>query len=314
MLMNNDKLIVGLNPAWQQTLVFADMKENDVNRAAQTLQFASGKGVNALRALDCIDEKATILQVVGGATGQGVVDYIKSLNCPHLSVKTEAYTRICTTVINQNNSAVTELIGKSEPVSMVEFSKLNQTVNELEGYKTVLISGTTYAGIDESIYNKIIRKCSNAFIIVDSYKGLGKTLKSVSIDVLKINADELKALAGEEKVKNGIAVLRNKFDIKVIIVTNGKRPVTVSTGNHVYELVLPVLRRTMNPIGAGDTSAAILLNEFSKVNELTDDIIIEVCTKAFSAASASCFTFIPGQFDTETAKEVAEQVFTLQLD
>ncbi len=311
--MAENILVVGLNPAWQQTLVFADVKENDVNRATQSLQFASGKGINALRALDCIDEKATILQVVGGATGEGIVEYAESLNCPHLTVKTESNTRICTTVINQNSSAVTELIGKSEPVSMLEFSKLNQKVNELNGFKAVLISGTTYAGVDESIYNKIIEQCADSFIIVDSCKGLEKTLKDVTIDVLKINADELKELTTEDKVKNGIASLRSQFNIKTIIITNGKRPVTISTENHIYELVLPVLRRTLNPIGAGDTSAAILLNEFAKVTNLNDEVILEVCTKAFAAASASCFTFIPGQFDGETAKEIAEQIFTLQL-
>jgi fructose-1-phosphate kinase PfkB-like protein len=312
--MSTDKLIVGLNPAWQQTLVFANVKENSVNRANQALQFASGKGVNALRALRCIDEKATVLQVVGGTAGEGIVHYIETQKCPHLTVKSETDTRICTTVINQNSSAVTELIGKSEPIAMTAFSRLNQTINKLGNYQAVLISGTTYAGTDESLYNKIIKKCNSAFIIVDSCKGLDKTLKDVTVDVLKINSDELKELTSKENIKEGIAELKARFDIKIIIITNGKRPVTIATDRHMYELVLPVLRRTLNPIGAGDTSAAMLLAEFSRLKPASDDAVLEACRRAFAAASASCFTFIPGQFDLKTAKEVSEQIFTLQLN
>lgn len=304
-----NKLIIGLNPAWQQTLIFDSVKKGEVNRAIESRQFASGKGVNALRALACAGETATILQVVGGSTGDAIIDYVESTNSNHISIKTDNNTRICTTVIDKSDQTVSELIGKTEPLSLQNYQLLSDNISDLsDSFDAVLISGTCPNGVSETVYAKLLQKYEKLSItILDAHKNIKPVLEVSSPNILKINHDELLSLTNEESVESGTQKLLTNYEIELIIITNGAEPTLVFTKEEQLTFPLPHTE-VINPIGAGDTCAAMLLKEFAKLRQtvpnfdgklfphLSSEKLSEIIPKALSAATASCKTLIPGQF------------------
>ena len=65
-------LVVGMNPAWQITLEFTSFHWGQVNRAEARHEFVAGKGQNVAKVLSRFGHEAWLLQVIGGANGQGV--------------------------------------------------------------------------------------------------------------------------------------------------------------------------------------------------------------------------------------------------
>lgn len=307
------KLIVGLNPAWQQTLHFDSLNKGDVNRAVASNQFASGKGINALRTLLCCDESATLLQFIGGATGQGITNYLDSINVKHISVDMKQQTRICTTVLDNADKSISELIGTVKPIKLSITAEMGKIIAELPLYDAVLISGTCPTGVNESIYANILnRQKGHAITILDSYKNIDSILSTSFVNIVKINRIELFSLTREEDIRVAAKNLFSRYDIEIIIITDGERPTYLFTKNRTIKFTLPRIE-AINPIGAGDCSAAILLNEFAKIRNglssydgkiltyISYDLLNEICVKALVSATASCLTLTPGLFSPLTA-------------
>lgn len=58
-------------------------------------------------------DRLTVLQFVGGLTGQYIKAYLDERKIHHISVMTNAMTRTCTTVLNRSDGSMTELIEPS---------------------------------------------------------------------------------------------------------------------------------------------------------------------------------------------------------
>ncbi len=313
-------VIAGLNPAWQQTLVFESFNKNEVNRACQTSQFASGKGINALRSLRCCGGNATLLQFAGGATGKGITGFLNSINAEHITINSHQNTRICTTMIDQSDSSVTELIGAVEPLAPSVVTAMESEIEAMPQAEAILISGTCPAGVPESIYQTLLHRHKNyAFTIVDAYKGIEPVLADGNVNMLKINRNELTALSGIDDIKAGVAKLFSKYDIEIVLITDGPKQTHLFTAKLHMIFTLPTLN-VINPIGAGDCTSGILLNKFAESRiKITDyqgkllphistASLITICKEALAAASASCLTLTPGEFSQAEASEIAKSI------
>jgi tagatose 6-phosphate kinase len=75
-------LAAGLSPAWQQILVFDRFTPGQVNRAAQVQWCASGKVVNAARALHALGGPCKTLTAVGGTPGAAIQREVGKFGTP----------------------------------------------------------------------------------------------------------------------------------------------------------------------------------------------------------------------------------------
>lgn len=66
MFNSNSFLTISLNPTLQKTLVFRDVKLNEVNRCTEQFLDVSGKGINVSRVLLQLNEAVNHLTPVGG--------------------------------------------------------------------------------------------------------------------------------------------------------------------------------------------------------------------------------------------------------
>src|SRR5690349_17835553 len=103
-------LVAGLNPAWQKLLEFPKLELGEGNRARSMLQLGSGKGMNAAKVLRRMGHEVDLLQVLGGPNGQRCLAACQGLGIRSVHAWTEEETRLCTTLVELDPEASTEII------------------------------------------------------------------------------------------------------------------------------------------------------------------------------------------------------------
>lgn len=106
-------------------------------------------------------------------------------------------------------------------------------------------------------------------------------------DVLKISEEELEFVTGEKDIDKGVQILKNKFDIKLILVTMGR------DGSIAYYKDLKVKKpafiqeNTIETTGAGDTFCACAINYVLEngLDSLSENNLSDMLTFANAAAS-----------------------------
>ncbi|HJT78477.1 MAG TPA: PfkB family carbohydrate kinase, partial [Gemmataceae bacterium] len=109
-------LAAGLTPAWQQVLEFDALAPGQVNRARAAHGCASGKVLNAARALHHLGAPARALTVVGGVPGAQIRDDFARLGIAARWVEGAVPTRVCTTILDGSRHAATELVPEAGEV------------------------------------------------------------------------------------------------------------------------------------------------------------------------------------------------------
>ena len=86
-------LTVGLSPAWQHVLIFDRLDTGDVNRARQSHYLASGKVLNAARAVARLGASGCALTISGGALGAALRAALDDEAIEHDGVVTQSASR-----------------------------------------------------------------------------------------------------------------------------------------------------------------------------------------------------------------------------
>jgi fructose-1-phosphate kinase PfkB-like protein len=150
------------------------------------------------------------------------------------------------------------------------------------------LCGTYPPGVDEEFYATLARSKDKAFLLLDSYREIAPTLATGQVDILKINAHELRSLAGRsrsgdrpatrepaESIPEMAMDVFAAHQLRWLAVTAGPNTAWLfecpSVGSapcqpctwRFYEFRLPAVERVVNPIGAGDTAGAIFLAQLA---------------------------------------------------
>jgi fructokinase len=106
-------------------------------------------------------------------------------------------------------------------------------------------------------------------------------------DILKISDNEIQWLTGEEDYSDGVAWIRERYQIPLILVSMGKEGSRAYYGDQIVE-VKPFLRDdTIETTGAGDTFCGCVLHYILEngFDSLSADQLTEMLTFANAAAS-----------------------------
>jgi len=314
--MNRKKriLVVGLNPAVQKIVAFQDFKLDRVNRAKEITYISGGKGANFAKASKIVGQDVALYQFSGGSAGAKYLKILKLEKVKYNNQQTISETRTCSTIISDNNSAVTELIEPTGKISESEAKLLlAKIIQDLDKFNGVAICGTFPYGIKDKFYSKIakVAKEKSIPLLLDSVAAIDKLL-AVGIDILKINLEELLSIAKCNSLHQSISTIFAKFDVKNIAITDGPNSAYLFTKNSPksysqYKYNIPKLNNVINPIGAGDTVSAILFHEI-----IAGKPIHKAFHYALAAGSASCLTRKNSKFDINIAKEISSDKITIQ--
>ena len=131
-------------------------------------------------------------------------------------------------------------------------------------------------------------------------------------DIMKISDNEIQWLSGKEDYDEGIAWLRERYDIPLIFLTLGKDGSRAYCGDVRTEQ--PGFKmNTIETTGAGDTFCACVINYVLEhgLQNLTEENLREMLT--FANAAASIITTRKGALMVMPAKEEVEAI-TFDID
>lgn len=325
-------LAVGLNPALQKTLVFERWERGRVNRAGEILTSVGGKGQQFSRAASqLIPGGVSLAQFLGGENGARLSRMIAAAGVNQLTVSVAGETRCCITVIDSDRGEATELVEPSPPIAPVEVAELSARLREVLArgeFGGLALCGTYPPGVSADFYATLARHKGNALLLLDGYKGIEATLATGQIDILKVNADELRSLASgggaavEADATEGAAplpaVARSvlaAYRLRWLAVTAGPRTAWLfenPTGGagkgdpqcwRFFEFRLPVVDGVINPIGAGDTVGAIFLAQMAAGTPAENAF-----ATGLAAGSASCRQLGGADFSMDDLRDILARI------
>ena len=187
-------LAVCLSPTFQNTLVFDDLRQDEVNRAVSDMHIdASGKGINVIRILKQLGRPSQCLMQLGGPRVQEYLDICKVQGLEIKSVLCDAVTRTCTTVINRKLSTSTELVENAHEVSRKTDREVKDMfLSLLPDCRALVISGTKADGFSKDIYPWMVKKAkeNGLFVVIDVKKQELINSLEHHPDVIKPNLSE----------------------------------------------------------------------------------------------------------------------------
>ena len=304
-------LAVGMNAVLQKTLLLPHLRVGHVNRARQMLLTAGGKGIHCARAANLhTPGSTTVAHFLGGANGDFVDRQLRAQQIPQLTVRIAGETRVCTTLLDEATGVMTELIDPSPPITPAERDEMvGRLVAALPGLAGLALNGTLPAGIAPELYARLARAKGGALLLLDAYKDVADVLATRQVDILKINREELRELTGEPDSDRAAATARARFGVPVIAVTDGPHPARLYADGRTWALTLPPLPDLKNPIGAGDTVAAVMLLE-----RLAGADAVEAFALGLAAASASCRALEGARYTLPAMRELRARLTIAACD
>lgn len=286
-------LAIGLNPVWQKSLIFEHFHPEQVNRARTMYLTPGGKGIHfAIAANRMSPGSAAVAHFLGGEPGRRINRALADLGVPQNIVQIAADTRGCTTILCETTHTMTELIEPSPTILPPEVASMRDHLAEtLQGRKAIALCGTYPPGIGPELYAWLAEAKDQMLLLLDGYRGVGETLATGKVDLLKINLDELRSMMRiEDPIAAGHACV-GRYGLRWLAITDGPRPARLFGAAGDWLITLPQLEHLVNPIGAGDTTGAVMLSRLLEGADPADAF-----AWGLAAASASCLHIQGGYF------------------
>jgi tagatose 6-phosphate kinase len=256
-------LCIGTTPTVQRTMVFDRFETDEVNRAAEVYEYASGKAVNVGRVLGALGARAMVVGFAGGTRGRFLAEDLEAAGVQTQFATVEAQTRLCTTILDRSAGATTELVEEAGAVTDAQCAHLEEIIDLWLGAANdaasdvMVFSGTLAPGVPADFISRWISRGPR--VIVDA-KGepLRLAIERGGECVVKVNRQELAQtigadLHGEREVVE--AAKRTCPRDGWVIVTMGRDGLIGYDGSDVWRVRGPELK-AVNPIGSGDAVAA----------------------------------------------------------
>ena len=300
-------VVLGPNPAWQKTLFFKELITGEVNRAYAMNSFPSGKGINFARASSVWGKNHTLLlQFAGGYTGKLICDGLEAEGIRHSTVAVDHITRTCTTCLCQTTNKMTELIEPSHAVDPTAVGKMLDIIRKnIKNCLGIALCGTLPGGTDMKLYIEAARLAGTYGIplLIDSWQGIEQVLKNAENSILKINLDELRQITGVNSPREATLSVLNNFRLKAVAITDGPGNAYSASADKFHVYKLKKLDHIVNPLGSGDTAAAVFFSEY-----LNDKPLTEAFASGLAAASANCLTPLCGHFELPAVLQIRNEI------
>src|SRR5262245_51767945 len=161
-------LAAGLSPAWQQVLRFDSFTPGTVNRAAEVHWCASGKVLNAARALYHLGGPCRALTVIGGPAGDALRNDFAQLGVPARWVEVAAPTRVCTTIVDTARHTSTELVENAHGLTATELDAfLTAYSQEVSGARVVVLIGSLPPWTPARLFRDLLER-TTAPVVLDA--------------------------------------------------------------------------------------------------------------------------------------------------
>lgn len=306
---------VGVTPAYQRTMTFARLVVDTENRAHRVTTIASGKSCNVVRVVRRLGENPIATGFLGGASGQSIRNALDAEQVPHDFVDTGIATRICTTLIDEENGTATELVEEAAPVPDADYDRLLEKIDRLlVGAALIVLSGGLTPRAPQDFFARCIERANHYGVraILDTRgKPLMSALKHRPA-LIKPNARELADSVNidPENELDLLQGMRQMIDLgaRAILVTRGDRNPLFMQQDRAWRIIIPKVD-VVSAIGSGDCVAAAIAVKLKQGADLQSAI-------PFAVACGCANTLHPeaATFDLETLEQMDEKVKMNPID
>jgi len=305
-------LSAGLTPAWQQILVFDEFRQGEVNRATETLWFASGKVLNAGIAAHHLGRPTLTLAPIGGPAIDPISAEFARLDIPHRWVRMVAATRVCTTLIDRGSATTTELVENGRPLSQDELDAYARAYEEsVMGANMAIITGSLPSGTPHTFYRRLIEKTRCPCVLDFRGEGLLSVLEFEPL-VIKPNRQELAATLGQpvESEPSLLAGMRslNARGARWVLVTQGAGDVWLTSKSQTHRFHPPKIEKLVNPIASGDAMAAAIAWGVINGKSMPESVCIGIAAAGQNARDLLPCRLNPATLPAEAAKVVHTKI------
>jgi 1-phosphofructokinase family hexose kinase len=254
------------NAAIDKTLTVPNFQVGFRHRASESLTLPGGKGVNVARALKTLGLPVVVSGLVGGRTGQQIVEGLARENILNDFVRIAGESRTSTAVIDSTNMSQTEVIEYGPVVTQQELEAFFDKIDYLaKGAQYVVLAGSLPRRVPDDFYAQLLQrlKKGHCFTVLDS---AGEPLRlgvRAHPHVISPNLREAEDLVGhefhdEQDIIDGMAIITEMGAQNVIITMHDGCFARIRHGRryHVYHGRIPLLGDIVSTVGSGDAFLA----------------------------------------------------------
>ncbi len=252
-------LFSGLSPSWQKIYAFDRFDLGAVNRAKEAIQCPSGKVLNSVIAGKRLEGEVKVLTTIGGPLGRATRESLLELDIKSEFIEVQSPTRLCTTIVDQENNVTTELVQNAPEITEEEFQEYCNVYSELvKDCQYAVLLGSLPPGAPTDTY-KLLMQSSDTPVIAD-FRG-PELLEILSLKplLIKPNLQELEMtinfkIESKSKLIDALKAM-SSLGPQWILISEGAGPLTLYGEGEVFQFT-PKKVQEVNPIGSGDTLSA----------------------------------------------------------
>ena len=296
-------LCCGFFPALQRTLNLTKLKVGAVNRARSVVSSVGGKATNSVRVLRMLDADPLLLGFAGGYTGMAICGLLDKENIAYRFIDTEIETRICQTILSDNQTDFTELIEDAPQLPAGDWKSMLKTFIELEAdYDQIIFSGTLTNHAPTDIYAELIAATDPAKVILDT---VGVPLASALVQrpaLIKINAAELSSTLGMDGESEKLAQELIASGAGAVGVTEGADSAILVMPDKTFRFRIPQVK-VVSTLGCGDSVNAGIAFLLAKGSSLPEAFVF-----GLACGTANAQTSMPGMVKPSSIAAIAAEI------
>jgi 1-phosphofructokinase family hexose kinase len=287
-----------------------------IHRPTAVVPRPGGKGLNAARAAAALGARVTAVGIVGGRSGDWIVERLAEIGVEASMLRSAAETRTCISILDRSTGSLTELYERGVEIEPAAWEALEVIVTrELDrgDVGALAFSGSLPPGAPTDGYARIARLAGarSVPVLADTY---GPALADVLAErpaVVKVNAAEAGEAAGLSVVDAGSAVvaarvLRDRGAVAVVVTLGTAGAVAVSAAGEA-RLEPPDVRGAY-PVGSGDAFLAGLVTAL-----VGGAPLIDAARLGMAAGIANALLPGAGELDRTTAERLVSLVVVTPL-
>jgi len=302
-------LCIGTTPTVQRVMIFNSVEISAVNRAAQTIEDASGKSLNVAKVLRALGQDVVATGFLGGDRGKFVRAAMQKMGVRLEFVEISAQTRMCITVVDRAAGAHTELVEEAAPAEPQAWEALRDTIQSLlRDCRFATMSGTIVQGGPDTFYADCVRMAhqQNVPVLVDATGPVMKHALAARPTVMKVNRGELAASVDMtlDTPEATIRAMHRAMELGAgkVVVTLGGNGAMASDGKCDWRIGAPHVQ-VNSTIGSGDSFTAGLVKGLLENGNLP-----EACRLAAACGAANALTAMAGEVHVEDVNRLLPQV------
>lgn len=240
----------------ERTLEYAEWRPGRTQRAVSESFQVGGKGINVSKMLQRLGHPTTALCFAGGASGTECIAWLKKQPFAAKIFASATTTRTGTVVRDRSGTQrETTFLGADAPADAAALRECSEYLDTIPDHQVLALCGSFpgwAAPACEPLRGAVERWLKRGLLIVDSYGPPLQWAATRPVSLVKINADELRAL--------GASTTDTAFPTapRAWVVSDGPGPVRVCDEKQQTHTLTPPRVVEISPTGSGDVLLACL--------------------------------------------------------